>query len=148
MHVEPGFSSLDVDGRVVRVDTFSKCLAPGLRLGWITAPAATLAPLKAALIAATVGPSGQSVMAAHAITAAWGLHGFDAHLRALQARYRASARALHAALREHCTGLAEWAAPEAGMFVWLRVRCCEDVERDIMDELVAHKVRARASMHF
>lgn len=143
---EPGFSALDHDGRVVRVDTFSKCLAPGLRLGWITAPAATLAPLKAALIAATVGPSGQSVMAAHALTSTWGLSGFDAHLRALQARYRASARVLHAALGEHCAGLAEWAAPEAGMFVWLRVTCCEDVETDIMDELIAHKVRTLCSV--
>ena len=34
----PSFLSLDVDGRVVRLDTFSKCLAPGFRLGWVSAP--------------------------------------------------------------------------------------------------------------
>lgn len=33
----PSFLSLDVDGRVVRLDTFSKTVAPGCRLGWITA---------------------------------------------------------------------------------------------------------------
>jgi len=33
----PSFLSIDVDGRVVRLDTFSKTIAPGCRLGWITA---------------------------------------------------------------------------------------------------------------
>lgn len=33
----PSFLSLDVDGRVIRLDTFSKTIAPGCRLGWITA---------------------------------------------------------------------------------------------------------------
>lgn len=33
----PSYLSMDVDGRVVRLDTFSKTVAPGCRLGWITA---------------------------------------------------------------------------------------------------------------
>ncbi|OTB16836.1 hypothetical protein K445DRAFT_316319 [Daldinia sp. EC12] len=32
----PSFLSIDVDGRVVRLDTFSKTVAPGCRMGWIT----------------------------------------------------------------------------------------------------------------
>lgn len=33
----PSFLSIDVDGRVIRLDTFSKTVAPGCRVGWITA---------------------------------------------------------------------------------------------------------------
>lgn len=33
----PSYLSLDTDGRVVRLDTFSKSIAPGARLGWLTA---------------------------------------------------------------------------------------------------------------
>lgn len=33
----PSFVSVDTDGRVIRLDTFSKTVAPGCRLGWITA---------------------------------------------------------------------------------------------------------------
>ncbi|KAK0636346.1 aromatic amino acid aminotransferase 1 [Bombardia bombarda] len=33
----PSFLSIDTEGRVVRLDTFSKTIAPGCRLGWITA---------------------------------------------------------------------------------------------------------------
>lgn len=32
----PSLLSMDIDGRVIRIDTFSKTLAPGLRLGWFT----------------------------------------------------------------------------------------------------------------
>ncbi|XP_071549689.1 kynurenine/alpha-aminoadipate aminotransferase, mitochondrial-like [Panulirus ornatus] len=34
----PSFLSLDTEGRVLRVDTFSKILSPGLRVGYVTAP--------------------------------------------------------------------------------------------------------------
>lgn len=33
----PSYLSIDVDGRVIRLDTFSKSIAPGCRLGWLTA---------------------------------------------------------------------------------------------------------------
>ncbi|KAK8002798.1 hypothetical protein PG989_002517 [Apiospora arundinis] len=33
----PSFLNVDTDGRVVRLDTFSKTVAPGCRLGWVTA---------------------------------------------------------------------------------------------------------------
>ncbi|KAK2746003.1 hypothetical protein FQN55_005825 [Onygenales sp. PD_40] len=33
----PSYLSIDTDGRVIRLDTFSKTIAPGCRLGWLTA---------------------------------------------------------------------------------------------------------------
>ena len=33
----PSYLSIDTEGRVVRLDTFSKTIAPGCRLGWVTA---------------------------------------------------------------------------------------------------------------
>lgn len=38
----PSFISVDTDGRVIRLDTFSKTIAPGCRLGWITAQPALI----------------------------------------------------------------------------------------------------------
>ena len=35
----PSYLSIDTDGRVIRMDSFSKVIAPGSRIGWITAPA-------------------------------------------------------------------------------------------------------------
>lgn len=56
LDVEPGYLHLDSDGRVLRLDTFSKILAPGLRLGWATGTPATLAHLRCAPHAPTSGP--------------------------------------------------------------------------------------------
>lgn len=43
---QQSYLSMDVDGRVMRVDTFAKFLAPGLRLGWVTARQVCLGVVK------------------------------------------------------------------------------------------------------
>ncbi|KAL2023842.1 hypothetical protein VTK56DRAFT_1109 [Thermocarpiscus australiensis] len=54
----PSFLSLDTDGRVVRLDTFSKTVAPGCRLGWITAAPAIAERFERINEATTQQPSG------------------------------------------------------------------------------------------
>lgn len=48
LEVEPGFLHLDTDGRVLRLDSFSKILAPGLRLGWVSGSPTMLHHVKCA----------------------------------------------------------------------------------------------------
>jgi kynurenine/2-aminoadipate aminotransferase len=50
-----GFLSVDVDGRVVRVDTFAKLLGPGYRLGWVSGPPAIVQKLSLHFAAVSVG---------------------------------------------------------------------------------------------
>lgn len=54
----PSFLSLDIDGRVVRLDTFSKTVAPGCRLGWITAQPALIERIERISEVTTQQPSG------------------------------------------------------------------------------------------
>ncbi|KAF4838191.1 Aromatic amino acid aminotransferase [Colletotrichum tropicale] len=54
----PSFLSIDVDGRVIRLDTFSKTIAPGCRLGWITAQPAIIERLLRITEVTTQQPSG------------------------------------------------------------------------------------------
>ncbi|KAB8234760.1 putative aromatic amino acid aminotransferase [Aspergillus alliaceus] len=54
----PSYLSVDTDGRVVRLDTFSKTIAPGCRLGWITAQPAVIERLTRITETATQAPSG------------------------------------------------------------------------------------------
>ncbi|KAE8353130.1 aromatic amino acid aminotransferase [Aspergillus coremiiformis] len=54
----PSYLSIDTDGRVVRLDTFSKTIAPGCRLGWITAQPAVIERLTRITETATQAPSG------------------------------------------------------------------------------------------
>ncbi|PSR94337.1 aromatic amino acid aminotransferase [Coniella lustricola] len=60
----PSFLSFDTDGRVVRLDTFSKTVAPGCRLGWITAQPKLIERVTRIAEVSTQQPSGfvQSVI--------------------------------------------------------------------------------------
>ncbi|KAH7152364.1 pyridoxal phosphate-dependent transferase [Dactylonectria estremocensis] len=61
----PSYLNIDVDGRVIRLDTFSKTVAPGCRLGWITAQPALIERFERITEATTQQPSGfvQSLIA-------------------------------------------------------------------------------------
>jgi DNA-binding transcriptional MocR family regulator len=61
----PSYLSVDVDGRVVRLDTFSKTVAPGCRLGWITAQPNVVERIMRITETSTQQPSGfvQSMIA-------------------------------------------------------------------------------------
>ena len=54
----PSFTSFDTDGRVVRLDTFSKTVAPGCRLGWITCQPALAERFQRIAESTTQQPSG------------------------------------------------------------------------------------------
>ncbi|KAL2889331.1 aromatic amino acid aminotransferase [Ceratocystis lukuohia] len=61
----PSFLQFDTEGRVIRLDTFSKTIAPGCRLGWITAQPAFIERFMCITEATTQQPSGfvQSMVA-------------------------------------------------------------------------------------
>lgn len=54
----PSFLNIDTDGRVIRLDTFSKTVAPGCRLGWITAQPAIIERITRITETSTQQPSG------------------------------------------------------------------------------------------
>lgn len=116
-------------GRVVRLDSFSKIFAPGLRLGWVSAPAPFVAQFRLLTEASNQHPSGVSQSVVRAMLREWGDDGLDAHLRALQLEYTRRRDVLLDALErafaprpgdDGRAPLASWTAPECGMLVWLR----------------------------
>lgn len=54
----PSYLNVDYDGRVIRLDTFSKTVAPGCRLGWVTAQPAIVERLLRITECGTQQPSG------------------------------------------------------------------------------------------
>lgn len=133
------YLSMDVDQRVIRVDTFSKFLAPGLRLGWVTARADVIHKLTCAIHAHTVGPCGLSQAVVTSLLHAWGDDGLDAHLRTIQREYARRCRLIAAVAHEHLKGLARWQVPSAGMFLWVKILGIKDAD-EIWDTLREFKV--------
>ncbi|PCH37798.1 L-tyrosine:2-oxoglutarate aminotransferase [Wolfiporia cocos MD-104 SS10] len=123
--LSPSFVSIDVDGRVLRVDSFSKIIAPGMRLGWITSSAFFHAHLVTYTDSATQHPHafGQIFITELLGPAGWSVKGFDKWVRSLRNEYQRR-RDLFLSLFEKevgPTGLARAGTPEAGMFVWARI---------------------------
>ncbi|ORX66559.1 PLP-dependent transferase [Linderina pennispora] len=107
----PSFLSLDTDGRVIRLDSFSKILAPNLRCGWVTAPSYILDR-----------PSGLSQgVISKILNNSWGMAGWESHLRHLRATYARRRNAFVAAVEKNLAGLVEYTVPSAGMFLWMRI---------------------------
>jgi 2-aminoadipate transaminase len=103
------------DGTVVRLGTFAKTVAPGLRLGWISAAPALIGRL------ATLGyvHSGGGVNHATATTmSCFGASGaYQRHVAGLRAAYREQRDALVAAVRRHLPA----DSPAGGWFLWVRL---------------------------
>ncbi|SOD70967.1 2-aminoadipate transaminase [Jatrophihabitans sp. GAS493] len=105
-------------GRVVYLGSFSKVGAPGLRLGWLRAPADLLARLTVVKQAADLHTStvDQAAAAAYLRT-----HDLNAHIETLRTEYRRRRDAMTAALPRVLPPGSEWSEPDGGMFVWVRL---------------------------
>lgn len=121
LRLGPTFLSLDVDGRVLRLDSFSKFLAPGFRIGWVSGARALTSKYNSLAYASSQNGSSMSMMLLGKMLEAWGTAGFEAHLCKLQAALRDRCDAMLAAVEEHLGGRAEWHRPQAGMFLWVRL---------------------------
>ncbi|KAJ2038689.1 hypothetical protein H4S03_002179 [Coemansia sp. S3946] len=118
----PSLLSLDVDGRVIRLDSFSKILAPNLRCGWITAPTYILDKIQILNESTILQPSGLSQgLISKLLNDTWGFDGWEAHLRELRAVYTLRRNLFIQAVDRHLAGLVEYTVPTAGMFLWMKV---------------------------
>ncbi|HSN31791.1 MAG TPA: PLP-dependent aminotransferase family protein [Ideonella sp.] len=104
---------------VVYLGSFSKVLAPGLRLGYLVAPAPLLRPLLHAKQAADLHTPSFNQRLVHEVVAGGFL---DRHVPTIRSRYRAQRDAMLAALERHLGGSGvRWNRPAGGMFLWLEL---------------------------
>ena len=118
---EPPMSlhALDAQSLVIHLSSFSKVLAPGLRLGWLSAAEPIIEQL--ALIKQRADPHTPNIV--QLIVADLIEEGtFDEHLVQLRQEHRRRRDALGAALQRHAPGgLLQWTLPEGGLYFWCRL---------------------------
>ena len=103
---------------VLYLGSFSKVLAPGLRLGYLVAPAALYPKLLQAKQAADLHTSIFNQRVVYEVIRN-GL--LESHVPTIRARYKVQRDAMQAALQKHVAGLAQWQRPVGGMFFWLEL---------------------------
>ena len=113
--------SLDETGSVMYVASFSKIIAPGMRIGYGTGPSDVLDR-------ALVAKSGGSVNS----FASYAVHRYstgqlDSHIEEINDIQRAKRDAMLASLGENFGDRAEWSNPHGGLFVWLKMPDGSDI---------------------
>jgi len=141
------FLSLDVDGRVVRMDTTTKFICPGLRLGWVTGPDSFIKKYSLLNDNTCLMSSGFSQSIFSALMSHWGVEGFNNHLKRLQLYYVQQRAAALKAATEHLSELATWSIPQGGMFLWIKISGFEDTE-SMLEDLIEAKILMVPGKHF
>jgi 2-aminoadipate transaminase len=104
------------DPLVFAVRTFSKIVAPGLRVGWVD----TVPELQPLLINAKQAMDTCTNLPAQRLLTGFLTGGhLENHLKTQRAEYKRRKEAMHAALREHFGDIARWTDPEGGFFCWV-----------------------------
>ena len=103
----------------IYMGSFSKVLAPGLRLGYLVAPKSVYPKLLQAKQAADLHTPGfNQRMVAEVIKGGF----LDRHVPTIRALYKHQRDAMLEALEREMAGLGvEWNSPQGGMFLWLRL---------------------------
>lgn len=117
--------------QVVYLGSFSKVLAPGLRVGYIVTPGGqhpTVLALRAKLLQAKQASDLHTPALNQRIIMQLLNSGFDLdqHLDSVRARYRAQRDAMAAALSRHLPTGCTWRLPQGGMFFW--VNCAPHID--------------------
>ena len=115
--VPPAMATLIDRGNIVSMGSFSKILAPALRVGWIQTNTTLMGRLTESGWVNSGGAVNQfaSLIVSEAIDSGR----LDTHIAWLCEVYRARRDAMHAALTEHFGGIARWHCPLGGYFFWI-----------------------------
>jgi len=115
----PSFYALSGGEKVLRLGTFSKTLAPGLRIGWLIGPAETVKRFVSSGMLRMGGganPFTAAVVADFCSSGRW-----EGHVAWLRNQYKLRRDCALAALEAAMPSSTRWTRPEGGYFIWLRL---------------------------
>jgi len=129
----PTLKSLDTEGRVVYLGSFSKTLTPGMRLGWAVASGEIRAKLGLLKLAADTQCSTLNMAAASAYLDRFDL---DAHVADVRGAYRRKRDLMLETIARTFPSEVRWTNPSGGLFTWLTFPGGLDAAAFMRDEAI------------
>ncbi|CAF0797264.1 unnamed protein product [Adineta steineri] len=136
----PSFLSMDTDGRVIRLDSMSKVLSGGMRLGFFTAPIPLWQKLVYHQQVTSLHASSLSQMVALKLFEKWGLSGFHQHTEQISKFYENQKNLMVNAIKKHLNDMVTFNEPTAGMFIWMKINGIDDTRKLIYEKALEQEV--------
>jgi len=124
-------------GNVIYLSTFSKTLAPGIRLAWVIAPPEIINKLMLAKQGADLHTSTFNQIVAHEVAKGGFL---NKHVKLIRQVYKERLDVMIETLSEHMPASIKWTKPQGGLFLWVTAPDfinCQDLFDDAVKEKVA-----------
>ncbi|MBE6936069.1 MAG: PLP-dependent aminotransferase family protein [Ruminococcaceae bacterium] len=114
----PTIKSMDTEGRVIYVGSFSKILSPGIRVGFVLANSAVISKLTVAKQVSDVHTNLMYQMIAHEMLTKYDI---DAHIAKVCDMYREKRDAMCDAIEKYFPKECTYERPDGGLFLWCRL---------------------------
>jgi 2-aminoadipate transaminase len=127
------------DGKLVSMGSFSKILSPGMRLGWLQAPASVLQRIKSCGVVESGGALNPFVSTIVHSAIELGL--LDEHVEHVRRTLASRSKTLCDMLESTCPEGCEFTVPTGGYFVWMKLPDPVHCERLLDIASTKHKVK-------
>ncbi|MHC5228206.1 aminotransferase-like domain-containing protein [Enterococcus sp. LJL99] len=132
----PTIQSFDQSGHVIYTSTFSKILAPGLRIGWVvTSPDL----IKRYTMMKQSADLHSDVLSQAIITKFFEKNDIDAHIKKISQLYHQRYLKMQASIDRYFPSNVKTSRPEGGMFIWVEVPGVEDTQ-ELFEACIQRKV--------
>ena len=134
----PALKSMDTEGRVIYLGTFSKILAPGYRLAWICADKVLIEKFALIAQAAVLQTSTISMMV---VSKFLDTNDLDAHVDVIRETYKHRCDVMLEAMDKYFPPEAKYTRPDGGLFTWVELPDYIDTKAmapQALDKLVAY----------
>jgi 2-aminoadipate transaminase len=111
-------ASMDQDGLVIHLSTFSKTLSPGMRIGWVVAAPEIIQEL---IICKQAADLHTSTIVQRAVARALEIFDYEAHIRELCRVYGERCETMIEAIEKHFPAETRWTKPQGGLFLWVEL---------------------------
>ncbi len=133
--VPPSFYALAEGANVLRISSFSKIMAPGLRLGWLIAAPEHIR--RCVECGATEMGGGANPFVAHMVAKYCRVGQLEPHIKRLRKVYQHRRDVTLGALRRYMPDDVTWTRPRGGFFIWLTLP--EGVETARVQEMARER---------
>ncbi|MCI6245757.1 MAG: PLP-dependent aminotransferase family protein [Eubacterium sp.] len=114
----PSIKSMDTEGIVVYAGSFSKILAPGIRVAYAVVPS-KIAP--AFTIGKQVSDVHTGVLNQIIVSRWFDEYDVNAHIDEIKKIYKRKLNLMCSCLDEHCKGFISYVRPQGGLFIWAKL---------------------------